>query len=138
MYIQSVKMGAINKNSGANNGYANFTNLSTDLVKGSTPTIKLTPGFSVDAYDTSWKAWIVWIDYNGDGDFTDAGEKVAVDWTTGNSSVAMSFKVPTTAKTGKIRMRVAMSFDNDYDNYLSPCGTLIFGEYEDYTVNITN
>jgi len=127
-YINKVAIGTISNTSGSNAGYGNFTNLSTSLTGGSTVTITLTPGYVTTSRKENWN---VWIDYNKNGVFTDAGEKV----TTGNATgvLTRTFVIPTTALNGATRMRIQMQ----YNSYVSTsCTTYTNGEVEDYTVNI--
>ena len=128
-YIKNVTIGTINNTTGSNAGYGNYTALSTNLAGGAAATIILTPGFVSSAYA---EYWTVYIDYNHNGSFADAGEKV----TTGAGSVAISrtFTVPTTALNGAARMRVQMQYGAYATN---SCTTFTYGEVEDYTVNIT-
>ncbi|ELR70644.1 hypothetical protein C900_03625 [Fulvivirga imtechensis AK7] len=128
-WIQRVQLGSINNNSGANGGYADFTAQSTSLNNGSSYTITITPGWSGTVYR---EAYAVWIDYNKDGDFTDAGELVYSRSRTNASSVSGSFTVPANAPAGATRMRVSMK----YNANPSSCETFSYGEVEDYTVVI--
>jgi hypothetical protein len=120
-------MGSINNTSGDNGGYADYTALSTSINTGTQKTISLTPGGESHHY-----YWEVYIDYNHNADFTDAGEKVGQG--DGYSSVNISFIVPDIALTGNTRMRIIMQKDIGYLN--NPC-TFFFGEAEDYGVYIT-
>jgi hypothetical protein len=128
-WIANVKLGTINNTSTASSGgYGNFTAISTDLTKGSSATITLTPGFSGSTYTEYFK---VYIDLNGDKDFDDAGENV---FTSAGVTAATSgsFTIPTTAISGTTRMRIVMK-----DGTISgPCTTFTYGEVEDYSVNI--
>ena len=130
-WIQRVQLGSINNNSGNNGGYANYTNLSTTLVKGTSNTITITPAWSGTVYREAYR---VWIDYNQDGDFNDAGELVYNRSRTSASSVSGSFTVPASALNGATRMRVSMK----YNASPTPCETFTYGEVEDYTVIISN
>jgi PKD repeat protein len=125
-YISRVQVGSINNSSGAS-GYTDFTAISTNVSKGGSVSVSLTPGFPGSSYTEYWR---IWIDYNKDGDFADSGETVFSK--TGSSTVTGSFTVPTSAITGSTRMRVSMR----YGGYASSCGTFTYGEIEDYTVNI--
>jgi len=128
-YINKVILKDINNTSGNNSGYGDYTSLSTNLAAGSSVTIKLTPGFIGSAYT---EYWVVYIDYNHNGDFTDAGEKVAVG--NGSSAINKNFTVPLTATNGTTRLRVIMN----YNSALSQtCGSFSYGEAEDYSVKIT-
>ena len=126
-YINKVLLGSINNTSGNNSGYRDYTNLSTSLTKGTSYSIQLTPGFSSGSHLESWK---VFIDYNGDLDWADAGENVASG--SGSSIVNLSFTVPSTNTTLTTRMRVSMQ----YNTAPPVCGSFTYGEVEDYTVSI--
>jgi len=129
--IQKVQLGTINNTSTGTAGYENFTALSTNLVRGTSNTISVTPFWTATKYN---EAYSVYIDYNQNGVFTDTGEKV---WTkTGSKTTPAtgSFTVPATATLGATRMRVMMKYSTAPT---SPCGTYTYGQVEDYTVNIT-
>lgn len=80
----------------------------------------------------STEYWRVWIDYNQDGDFTDAGEQEVAYKSTQIGWESHTFSVPATAVTGPTRMRVSMK----HGAAPSPCEIFNLGEVEDYTVNI--
>ncbi|SFB31489.1 Por secretion system C-terminal sorting domain-containing protein, partial [Flavobacterium swingsii] len=128
-YINRVQLGSINNLSGNNNGYGNYTTLSTSVSVGSTSSITITPawnGMSVS------EAYRVWIDYNQDGNFG-SDELVFSKSKTKASSVSGSFIIPSTALVGNTRMRVSMK----YNAFPTACEMFTNGEVEDYTVNIT-
>ena len=127
-YISRIKLGTINNLSGNNNGYGNFTALSTNLTAGSSATITLEPGFIGGARKEGWD---VYIDYNQNGSFADAGEKVASGLS--KSSFSKTFTVPPTAKNGSTRMRIQMKY-NGYAG--GSCNTFVYGEVEDYSIMI--
>ncbi|PIX09547.1 MAG: peptidase S8 [Flavobacteriaceae bacterium CG_4_8_14_3_um_filter_34_10] len=129
-WIQRVQLGSINNNSGNNGGYANYTNLSTTLVKGTSNTITITPAWSGTKYREAYR---VWIDYNQDGDFNDSGEQVYSRSRTNATSVSGSFTVPAAALNGATRMRVSMK----YNANPTSCEAFAYGEVEDYTVVIS-
>lgn len=131
-WIERVQIGTINNQSGANTGgYGDYTAKTTDLTTGSSVNITLTPGWASTRYN---EGFTVWIDYNRDGDFADAGEKV---FTTSSAStvspISGSITIPSTAQAGLTRMRVTMAY-NAVPN--DPCATIGDGEVEDYLVNI--
>lgn len=130
-WIQRVRLGSIDNNSGVNGGYANFTNLSTTLTKGSAYTITINPAWSGTVYS---EAYNVWIDYNQDGDFDDAGEAVYSRARSTSTEVSGSITVPSSALDGATRMRVSMK----YNANATPCETFSYGEVEDYTVVINS
>ncbi|WP_438710507.1 M14 family zinc carboxypeptidase [Aquimarina muelleri] len=130
-YISNVKLRTINKTSAAaTGGYSDFTAESTELSKGSNNTITITPTWSGTVYNEGYS---VWIDYNQDGDFTDAGEQVWTKTASKTTPVNGSFTVPATAKDGNTRMRVSMK----YNGIPTSCESFSYGEVEDYTIAIT-
>jgi len=83
----------------------------------------------------------IFIDYNHNGSFTDAGERV---WSNGSayniscvpaSTVSASFTPPLTSLTGLTTMRIINAEYTAGDNIL-PCTSPGYGEVEDYRVNI--
>jgi len=126
--ISNVAYGTINNPSTSTAGYENFSGISTRMVHGQAApmTVSISGGFSSDQV-------AVWIDYNQDGDLTDAGE-LALLTGTGAGPLTGIITIPTTATVGPTRMRVRM-FDAAF-NAEAPCGNTAFGQVEDYTVNI--
>ncbi|UGS23847.1 reprolysin-like metallopeptidase [Flavobacterium channae] len=128
--IGRVQVGTINNASTGTAGYEDFTSLSTNLSKGSAYTITITPSWTGTVYSEGYG---VWIDYNGDKDFDDAGELVWSNAASTTTPVSGSFTVPTSALTGATRMRVVMR----YNTTPSACGAFDYGQVEDYTLNLT-
>lgn len=126
-WIQRLQFGSINNTSGNDGGYGDYTNLSTALTPGGSVSVTLVPGFSSSTYTEYWR---LWIDYNRDGDFTDAGEQIGQGSGTGTLSGTLS--VSANATPGTTRLRVAMK----YDAYSTSCETFSYGEVEDYTITI--
>ena len=124
-YISRVQVGAFDNTSGASS-YTDFTGLTAALTAGANTNLTLTPTFPQGAAPEFWR---VWIDYNGNGNFNDAGERVFSG--SGNAAVSGSFNVPATA-SGTTRMRVSMQ----YNAYTNACGGFTWGEVEDYSVDI--
>ena len=130
-YIGRVQLGSLDNSSGAaSSGYADFTSQSTDLGKGDANTITITPEWTGTVYNEGYS---VWIDYNQDGDFNDAGEQVWTQSATSNTPVSGNFTVPSGALSGNTTMRVSMK----YNGIPTACESFSYGEVEDYTVNIT-
>lgn len=128
-YISRVKVGTINNTSGAQT-YSDFTNVSTNLAKNSSYTLEVTPIWTGTVYSEGYAAWI---DYNEDGDFTDAGEQIFSNAATQTTPVSGSFTIPSNVSVGSKRLRVSMK----YNGIPTSCETFQYGEVEDYTVNIT-
>ena len=131
-FIDYVAVGTLARTSAADAGYYNGTALAApSLAVGATQTFSVSAGFVGTAYSEYVK---MYLDYNQNGVFTDAGELVI---NAAASSVAttrlFSFTVPATAKNGPTRMRVVLS-DN---SATTSCGSYSYGETEDYTVSIS-
>jgi len=127
-WISNVKFNTINNTTTGSGGYANYTSISTTVNKGSAYTVTLTPTFASTAY---MEYFNVYIDYNGDLDFADAGELVYSSPGT-TAAVSASITIPTTAITGNVRMRVMMK-----DGAITgPCESFTYGEVEEYTLSI--
>ena len=129
-WIDYVALGSIARTSGADAGYYNGTASSTSVAAGSSQTINFSAGFASTAYTEYWK---VYIDYNQNGVFTDAGELVVSGSSSSAGTLSSTFTVPTTAKSGATRLRVVLSDASA----TTSCGTFSYGEAEDYTLNIT-
>lgn len=128
-YIGRVQLGTINNASTGGTGYSDFTAISTNLSKGTTYTITVTPTWTGSAYS---EGIAVWIDYNGNGDFSDSGELVWSRTASTATPASGTFTVPATALTGATRMRVSMK----YNGVPTACEAFSYGEVEDYTVNL--
>ncbi|MFT5231919.1 MAG: bacillolysin, partial [Candidatus Azotimanducaceae bacterium] len=125
--ISKVELGSINNSSGFNS-YSDFTDITTNITKGSQNMIMIT---KYNNYGLLW-GYAVWIDLNGDLDFEDAGELV---WSKEPSNETLNpgaFTVPFSEFTGTTRMRVSMK----YNAIPTSCGDAKHGEVEDYSVNI--
>jgi len=125
-WIASVKVGTFTNTSTAAK-YTDFTSKTISLTKGASTSVTLTPGYASTAYAEYWK---IWIDYNADKDFDDAGELVFDAGSAKTNAVTGSFTVSSTA-TGSTRMRVSMK----YNGAQTACEAFSYGEVEDYTVS---
>ncbi len=132
--VTLVNFNTINNSTGVKTvGYSDYTSQSTNIVIGYS--YDLTVNINTDGNYTNTA--IVWIDWNHNGDFTDAGEEY--DLGTANnvsdgasSNSPLSVIVPNGAVIGNTRMRVSTR----YNSYPTSCQTNFDGEVEDYTVNI--
>jgi subtilisin-like proprotein convertase family protein len=127
--ISNVTFNTINNNSTGQVPYSNFTNLSTTVIKGQTLpiSVSISGGFTTDQV-------AVWIDFNQNGSFTDAGELV-LRTVQGAGPLTGNITISPTANTGSTRMRVRM-YDAAFNPGAGPCGNTAYGEVEDYTVDI--
>ena len=77
----------------------------------------------------------IWIDFNQDNDFDDAGEFVSANVNPTNQTFKDSILIPLSAKTGLTRMRVRSLVSATISSTES-CATFNRGETEDYRLNI--
>ena len=74
----------------------------------------------------------IWVDWNKNQDFTDPGEQITVTGTPGVGPYLATITPPTGTAAGTTRMRVRISGQGSFNS----CGTTMYGETEDYTINI--
>ena len=122
------------------NGYSNYTNnpaLTTTLLPSTTYNCVVFAG----QYDGNYAAWI---DYNDDGIFDNATERIGYTTTavTGSGQVGVlgssaSFPVvlACTPPVGQHRLRVREVFSTPGID-ITPCGSATYGETEDYLITI--
>lgn len=116
--------------------YSNYTTLTpTILSPGVVYPLSVEIGTCNGSYTNCTK---VWIDFNQNGLFTDAGENV---YTSAAAVVGPHFElgnitIPSGAISGNTLMRVVNVETWDPAN-INPCGTYTWGETEDYLVNIS-
>jgi len=123
-----------------NNSYVN-TGMSTDLVIGNTYTISIT--HTIDGTICPDMNLRVWLDYNLDYSFDDAGETVVSVDHHGPGTWTGTFTIPSTVSPETTRMRVTAKMSNLGGHTLpTPCDMPnpdplgYHGEMEDYTVNL--
>lgn len=126
--IKRVVFGTIDNTSTGTAGYEDFTNLSTNVTESTSYPISITPVWTSTTYN---EAYTVFIDWNGDGDFDDAGEKAFTQAGTKNTPVTGTINVPAgIALDSPLVMRVSMKFNTAP----TACETFSYGQVEDYTL----
>lgn len=128
--IGKVVFGTINNTSTGTAGYENYTSISTNATRGTAYTITITPSWTSTVYS---EGYAVFIDYNQDGDFADAGETVWTKATSTATSASGTITIPATATLGTTRLRVSMK----YNGVPTSCESFSYGQVEDYSINIT-
>ncbi len=127
-FISRVQINTIDNTSGAQ-FYSDFSTISTDLSEGQNYSITVTPTWTGTVYP---EGYAVWIDYNNNGDFTDAGELVWSKSPATDTNNTGAFTVPTGTALTSVRMRVSMK----YNDIPTSCETFTYGEVEDYSINL--
>lgn len=128
-WVARVKIGTIDRISVSDGGYFNATNLVADVTRGSSYTLNHQAGTSGNS-GTLYRR--IWIDWNRNNSFNDAGEQVVSTASASTGLLANTITVPTGASIGTTRMRVSIR----YGAYSTSCQTFAYGEVEDYTLNI--
>jgi hypothetical protein len=126
--ITNVTIGSIN-NTSANSSYSNYSALSTNVAVGTGYPITITIG---SAYTTD--RVVVFVDWNNNGVFTDAGETVYTS-AIGVGPFTGGISVPAGTSTGAKRMRIRLT-DTGAGPNLTSCGASSYGEVEDYTLTV--
>ncbi|MCG7500577.1 GEVED domain-containing protein [Tenacibaculum sp. Mcav3-52] len=131
-FISRVQLHTIdNSSSSSSNGYADYTaSISTNLLRGDSYSVTITPSWRTTKYSEGYS---VWIDYNKNGDFTDPGELVWSKSASKDNIVSGQFTVPNSAVLGDTRMRVSMK----YNGIATSCESFSYGEVEDYKIIIS-
>ncbi len=129
--IGKVVFGTISNSSTGTAGNENFTTVSTNVTRGTAYPITITPAWTSTVYS---EGYAVFIDYNQNGVFTDAGETVFTKATSTASTATGSITIPATATLGSTRMRVSMK----YNGTPTSCESFSYGQVEDYTINIVS
>lgn len=129
--ISNVTFANINNNSTATTGYEDFTQVVGNVTAGST--YAFTASYTGTSFSSDQVS--VWIDFNNDKDFNDAGEQVLVS-TANVSPWTGSIVIPANATPGINRMRVRLNDSTGLVSNSTPCGSSSFGQVEDYNLNI--
>ncbi len=120
----------INNTSSGTNGYQNFSaTASASALPGTTLNYTMT----VAGANTYGQA--VWIDFNANGSFADAGEQVVSSTVYIASPLTGSFTIPAGTPTGTKRMRILAAYVPA--NPSDACVNSGDGEYEDYSFVVT-
>ncbi|MGB3525773.1 MAG: GEVED domain-containing protein, partial [Flavobacteriales bacterium] len=118
-----------NLNSGFSpDGYGDFTSMS----------VSTSEGYAIDftaTWPSSTYTLAIWVDWNNDLDFDDAGELVFSSGTSYLPTPASgSITVPAGTPVGSYRMRIRNGY---LGGAPTTCGTTAYGEAEDYTFIVT-
>ncbi|MCB2221352.1 MAG: T9SS type A sorting domain-containing protein [Bacteroidetes bacterium] len=126
-YIAQVIFGDID-NSSSCDEYGDYTDMSTTVNAGEAYDITIVNGNVYSSDDLG-----IWIDWNQDDDFEDAGENVVCEGDNGGEGT-FTINIPDDALAGETTMRIRIKWSGS--DCGSPCGTTTYGEVEDYTINV--
>ncbi len=130
-YISRVRMDTIDNPSGKDpGGYADFSSQSVHAAIGTTLDVLVYNGVPFWADQV-----LIWVDWNGDGDFLDADETAFISNPSGEDVFKCTVDIPTSAKLGLTKMRIRLH-DSQNGAHGEPCGFAQWGEVEDYSIRI--
>ena len=131
-WIANVLLGDIDHDSGAGDGYSDYTEVSTELAVGMSHSIRLSPDFS----GFQFNEWFhVWIDLDQNGEFDTPDELLFDSGDADNDPVEGLVYIPANTALGYTRMRVIMQYDSEPE---APCtASFDYGEVEDYCITFT-
>ncbi len=135
LLIGSVTAGTLSSNSAAGCAtYTDFTQRNASVAPGQRLPLTVGTGSCRDPATGIVK---VFVDWNGDSDFTGPGETAAVSGVlAGTASFTAGINVPGSVLPGSaVRMRIVLAAAADPDEVVS-CGSYPSGETEDYTLRV--
>lgn len=135
-FIDLFSLGNINRASGREVGGYYNTGLSTTLVKGSSNAGQFSAGYNPGIIFN--EKFAVYIDFNRNGSFADAGERVVSPTLVNSGAATYNFNVsiPNSVSSGSTKMRVIICRSG---TTINPCQFTGFkGEVEDYNVTIVD
>lgn len=129
-YISRVQIGSIDNSTGCSSpgGYGDYTSLLTKVSPTDSYSMIVTNGKTIYPEDQCG----IWVDWNQDFDFEDAGETIAVTATPGIGPYSATIIPPADAAKGNCRLRIRITFTG----IVSPCGIMTYGEVEDYHIYV--
>ena len=109
-------------------GYSDYSDLSTDLIVGTTYSLVVSPSFSWDGSRLN-----AWVDWDGDGVFQSDEHMIDL---TGTGPWMGDITPPANSTLGIKRLRIRLQFGTSYTP--DPCNGTGYngGETEDYSVNV--
>ena len=128
-FIKQVTINTIN-NISTHTSYTDFSSISTDVLVGQSYPITIINGkhFNTDTMGC-------WVDWNYDGDFNDANETIAINYSGTIGSIGTgtgTITIPANATIGLNRLRIKVQYGSDPQS----CGTTGYGEVEDYSLRV--
>lgn len=128
-WIARVRLGLIDNISGSDNGYGDYTDVTTELQVGRSHALLLQPDFR----NFQFSEWFhVWIDLDQNGTFDAPDELVFDSGGASSEPVDAVLDIPSNTVLGPTRMRVIMHYSQAPEE---PCAEQFnYGEVEDYCV----
>ena len=136
-WIQTVKIGNwVHHTAAGSGGYQDFSGTGDTILQlhaGQEYPVSIEPGFMGLALKQFFR---IYIDYNGDGVFSNPEELAFDPGFTHNGEVSGTLITPDTFTEGITRMRVILKYEGPFEEAPLPCEEFKFGEVEDYCVRL--
>jgi hypothetical protein len=135
-----VQFNTIDNATTKSEAYNDYKSISTEVKQGETHVLIV----NANTDGTRVTQTKVWIDWNQNCDFNDAGEEYdlgATEDTNGATSFSsLSISIPNDAAFGETVMRVSTKDTNPFEaaTYPTSCGNNFRGEVEDYTIEVVS
>ncbi len=135
-YISNVTFNSLNNTTTCGSGgytvYPAVGTQTTTLVIGQAYTFNLSAGSGFGTHGAA-----VWIDFNQNGVFTDAGEYFLIsNAIAASGSASISITIPAGATVGAVKMRVRYAYNVTVTSAMSCTMAGTWGETEDYTLTL--
>jgi hypothetical protein len=115
--------------------FSDYTNLTDTLEQGKTYPLSITLGTCGANFN---KAAKVYVDWKGDGTFTDAGDLIATsNVINGTGTYTTNITVPLTVVPGNYSILRVVCTETSDTSTITPCGAYAKGETQDYRVLFT-
>lgn len=131
--ITNVSFSSVNNTTNNTTVFNDYTSLIGNAIQGASIPISVTTATGNKRYNIK-----IWVDWNNDGDFVDAGEEMFTGIVNSNT-INGTINVALTAVLGNHFMRVGIAErKNGAGNEVpTPCFNGNRGAYEDYIINVT-
>jgi hypothetical protein len=136
LWIDNVSISTLNNSSVTDpNGYGDYTSLIVPLNRGNSYNLDIEVGpYPSSTYQNIYL--VSWIDFNGDGTFSNTDERFSSILTSGNRNASMNIIVPASVTTSYTGMRILTT--TNLSNSMNACSSnMYYGEMEDYTIHLT-
>lgn len=122
-----------NNNTGCPSSFIGYSNYSTTHIH--TAAIGSTVNFSFTNNPYLEQGYKIWVDWNNNGSFNDAGEEVyaSASYINMAQTVTGNFVIPATTTPGTKRLRIRCVY---WTTVFDACSYDYYGEAEDYSINV--
>lgn len=140
-HISEVQIGDNFVNPSENTNYSNFTNIVPEISINNDSSVFIQVSGDNVAWAKKNSSWgtthmTVWLDWNNDGVFEEAGHALTITGTEGKPIGGKTVSLPEGFKSGLVGMRIKLAHQEQ--DVLYACGNVAYGEVEDYLMNFVS